>query len=192
MELYVSKIGLTTAEQNAVINWLRRRKLDFHYISGSGTKRGELIVNDLLKQSIIEALKTRTQANRESDLVSGVRKLNHYFNIDQNAIPAKPDTQTCYLTRVKKAKGRLPDNAMFFFEMIDTSTYRAGIITSLERAGVWMPKLPRGNKDWYYMTPDFWDENKDHIKSKIRDIHTSLANKTWLKMFCDSCERHFG
>lgn len=189
--MYMSDLGISPAEQNAILASLRIRGLDFNYCKGKGRRGNKVVLDETLKQSLLNLLKTRTSVLVFSKLKTGCDKLCDYFEIDQNNISKDCNFRGNFVTRVCKAQKNIPADSVFLFKLIVDLQIRSNFYRAVKKAQIELPFIQRGSRKWYYISPEYWKRNKTAICSKIANANTSTENKEYLLYFYGKCKEVF-
>lgn len=189
--MYMSDIGISFSEQNAILASLRIRRLDFNYCKGKGRRGNKVVLDETLKQSLLKILRTRTSVLAFSKLKTGCDKLCDYFEIEQNKIPKNCNFRGNFSARVHKAQKNIPADSVFLFRLVDDLQIRSNLYRAVKKAQIELPFIQRGLRKWYYISPEYWKQNKATICSKIENVSTSTENKEHLLYFYGKCNKAF-
>lgn len=196
-DIHLSDLGVTYQQQQSMLAYLRTKPgFKVNIITGGRRQPNKIIVDETLKDTIVNAFKRRSE-NYEyvyynSTTYKAVQAVLNHFGMQINDIPIiKPDVAKQTISRERNIRESLAEGQILVKDIVPDNIGRRNLFMCLRTTTIYLPILDETNRrPNYYMTKELWNSK---YKGQVLDTVLTLpqAKKEALMVFYYACEKQF-
>lgn len=195
--LFLSDLGVSHRDQLTMLNYLRSRPgFKCNIVKSGRRKRDKIIVDEKLKNTVVNALKTRTRAYEQVYSGSGTHKavtavLNHFGMKISDITITEPNVCRSVEVRESKRRERMPSGAVLVIDLITNSRDRASFYSAVKRANIQLPVVNELSKrPVCYMTKELWNSQYKQLILNSLELLTG-GQQSALRLLYSACQKQF-